>query len=130
MAKTIFTRNIEELLKDYHKATPANPLILYGNEIDLLTKWLRESNRASNKKIAAQIADKDISFKKDHVFSHADQQYYPNRQAWENHLKANNCFEVGNEYNKKDIRDRKIRGNFNCHKELTEATKQVLGRSH
>lgn len=125
-------RSKEELMKiwDSPLTTKENPLVLQSQiESENFSAGIRARNSMnSGNSSEIIVSDRDISFKEGHIFSHADGKHYPNRKAWEDHLKRNNCFEVGNEYNKKDIRDRKIRGNFDCRKELTEATKQILSR--
>lgn len=133
MAITIFTRNSKELLEAFDKATGSNPLHLCGNEIDILYQALKMRNgslKPENFACNSKSGDRGICFNGEPIFSHADGKRYSNRHSWEDHLKATNCFEVGNEYNKKDISQRKLRGNFNPRKELSQATHEVLNRSH
>lgn len=52
-----------------------------------------------------------------------DGKIYTSRSAWDDHLRANNC----RQYEKDSQRDKgEMKGNFDCRKELTEATRAAL----
>ena len=122
---TTFHRTAEELLEAFDAASAMRPLILSSNEVDTLSGALAKRNQyAKPSDFKINIRDKEVSFKEGSVFSHADQKHYSNRKDWDNHLKQHGCIEVGNEKPKE--RKRAIQGDFNCRKELTEATRQVL----
>lgn len=125
---TTFHRTAEELLADFDIATVSRPFILSGNEVDTLTTALKKRNEYAKPSAFAvnNIWDKGVSFKDGPVFSHADKKRYSNRQDWDNHLKQHGCVEVGNDKGYLKEKKREIQGDFNCRKELTEATRQVL----
>lgn len=62
------------------------------------------------------------------VLSPLDHQtYFTNRKDWADHLKANGCVEIGNDYNNSIKNNREVKGDFDCRKELAQATHQILG---
>lgn len=68
--------------------------------------------------------DKPINNNRDGAMrSTIDGKMYTNRRDWDNHLKANGArqFESG-EGNTK----RELQGDYNCRKELTQATREIL----
>lgn len=129
MGITVFLRNAEELLEAWEKATKENPLYLHPGEEQAFSKAMRIwGGSIADNGIKITIRDTGVSFKDGPVFSHADSKHYSNRKDWDNHLKQHGCIEVGNEYNNKKQKPRQIEGDFNCRKELTEATQHVLRR--
>lgn len=71
------------------------------------------------------IQDKDVLLHNG-VYSPADGKTYSNRRAWNEHLRARNLVEVGNDFNKAHEKPRELKGNFNCREALTMATREVL----
>lgn len=49
---------------------------------------------------------------------------FHNRRTWKEHLKANGCVEIGNDYNNLKKKT-EIQGDFDCRKELSQAVNQV-----
>ena len=73
-----------------------------------------------------QIVDRD-KLLSDGVLSPLDQKTaFHNRRDWGEHLKANGCVEIGNDFNKSTEKKREIKGDFDCRKELAQATHQVM----
>lgn len=118
-------RSPEQLLKAYERATKENPLVLANNEFDNFRAAMRMSWPETSK-VKTVIMDKDRLLR-DGVLSPLDQKStFHNRQAWGEHLKANDCVEVGNDLNNATQKKREIRGDFDCRAELTQATQQVM----
>jgi len=69
------------------------------------------------------IQDKETSFKNP-VKSMVDGKQYTNRKSWDDHLKAHNCTEVGNDPAALRV-NKEIRGDFNISKEYREAVQEV-----
>lgn len=87
---------------------------------DKVAEWNRKQPYRLNGAIT--IVDRDVLLK-DGVLSPIDQKTaFHNRKDWNDHLKRNNCVELGNDRQPK----RELQGNFNCRKELAQATRQVL----
>lgn len=122
-------RTPEQLLKAYEAASKENPLVLDADECDNFSKAMKISNSKEDKrlgKIPANLTlmDKDVLLK-DGIKSPIDQQsYFTNRKDWNNHLKANGCIEYGNDLNNHKP-PKEMRGDFDCRKELTQATNQI-----
>lgn len=62
------------------------------------------------------------------VLSPLTKEAFHNRTDWNNHLKANGCVEIGNDFNTAHEKPIELKGDFDCRKELGEATYQVLDK--
>lgn len=88
---------------------------------------IEEEVKFDSKKVKTVIMDKD-KLLANGVVSPLDQKSsFTNRQSWGEHLKANGCVEYGNDLNNHKA-PTEVRGDFDCRKELTEATHQVMGK--
>lgn len=124
-------RSPEQLLVEWEAASKECPLVLtYGEHSNFMKAMdiacAIEDNRLSgHEKSKITVMDHDILLK-DGVKSPLDQKtYFTNRQRWKDHLKANGCVEIGNDFN--DAKPRtEVRGDFDCRKELSQAVYQVM----
>lgn len=116
-------RTPKEILNLWEKATKDSPLVVFADECESFSEAMRMSWPDQNeKKDKVTVIITDVLLK-DGVVSPIDQKsVFHNRKDWGEHLKRNNCVELGNDR----MPERKIQGNFNCRKELTQATRQVL----
>lgn len=71
------------------------------------------------------IWDKEANFKNP-VQSPVDGKHYTNSTEWKNHLKRNNCVEMGNDAPREAPRE--IRGDFACKEQVAEAMKRLRDR--
>lgn len=77
-------------------------------------------------KIKTVIVDKDRLLANGVISPIDGKTAFHNRQDWANHLKANDCVEIGNDFNKSHEKRKPIEGDFDCRKELTKVTHQVM----
>lgn len=78
-------------------------------------------------KVNTVIIDKDVLLK-DGIVSPLDgKTAFHNRREWGEHLKANGCVEYGNDMNNHKA-PTEVRGDFDCRKELAQATHQVMDK--
>lgn len=78
------------------------------------------------KKVNTVLMDKDALLANG-IKSPLTQESFTNRKAWAEHLKANGCVEIGNDFNNAKMRT-EVRGDFDCRKELSQATHQVMDK--
>lgn len=87
---------------------------------------LEIKNSFSNRKVSTVIMDRD-KLLANGVLSPLDQKTaFHNRKDWGEHLKANGCVEIGNDFNNSTEKKREIKGDFDCREELAKATHQVM----
>lgn len=85
-------------------------------------------NNFSNRKVSTVIMDRD-KLLANGVLSPLDQKTtFHNRKDWGEHLKANGCVEIGNDFNKSIEKPREIKGDFDCRDELGKVTHQVMDK--
>lgn len=93
---------------------------------DKLAEWNR--NQPYETKGSIIIQDRDALLK-DGIVSPLDgKTAFHNRRDWANHLKANDCVEVGNDFNNSAQKKKEIKGDFDCRNELGHATYQVMDK--
>jgi len=82
-------------------------------------------NNFSSTKVKTVIMDKD-KLLRDGVLSPLDMKTaFHNRRDYAEHLKANGCVEIGNDFNKSTEKKREIKGDFDCRAELAQAVNQA-----
>lgn len=119
------TDNETRLLIMPFSALSAEETSIAFSASDRLAEYNRNQPHTPSQNLC--IIDKD-KLLKDGVVSPLDQKtYFTNRKAWGEHLKANGCVEIGNDYNNSTRKKREIKGDFDCRRELAHATQQVLG---
>jgi hypothetical protein len=116
-------RSEEELLIAWDAATAENPIDLDRNETDLLARALSKRNSRGAYGKSFNIVP-DIQ----PYIGMVDGKPIGGRAQHREYLKRHDCVEIGNE-TKHLTQPKEIKGDFNVRKELTEATRQVLGRS-
>lgn len=123
-------RSPKQLLKEYEAASKEQPLIIRADEVENFSKAMKiasgiEDARIGKNSFKITLQDKDILLK-DGVVSPLDgKTAFHNRHDWADHLKRNDCVEIGNDFNNSKPRT-EIRGDFDCRKELSQATHQVM----
>lgn len=124
-------RTPEEMLKAYKAATKEQPLIIARDECESFSKAMKlasaqEDQRMDRRPIKITLLDRD-KLLANGIVSPLDQKTaFHNRRDWGEHLKRNDCVEVGNDFNKSTEKKREIKGDFDCRKELAQATHQVM----
>ena len=124
-------RSSEELLKAWEEATVDNPIVLASGESDNFCKAMKiigaqEDSRLGRKSLNIELVDRDFLLK-DGVLSPLDQKSaFHNRHDWAEHLKRNGCVEIGNDFNNATQKKREVVGDFDCRRELAQATHQVM----
>lgn len=78
----------------------------------------------SPKIVRTVIMDKD-KLLANGVVSPLTQESFHNRADYKDHLKRHGCVEIGNDFNNAKMRT-EIHGDFDCRKELSQATHQVM----
>jgi hypothetical protein len=80
---------------------------------------------SANRKVTTVIMDKD-KLLANGVLSPLDMKTaFHNRRDYAEHLKANGCVEIGNDFNKSTEKKREIVGDFDCRSELAQAVNQA-----
>lgn len=91
---------------------------------DRIAEWNRSQPSNVSGKIG--ILDKDKLLANGVVSPLDGKTAFHNRREWANHLKANGCVEIGNDFNNSTKKKREIHGDFDCREELGKATYQVM----
>lgn len=115
-------RSPQKILSAWESATKDKPLFVLTAEIDNFIKAMRLSYDNAQP-LRGAIIDKDRLLANG-IASPIDKSMHTNRRTWKEHLKANGCVEIGNDFNKSTGK-KPLEGNFDCRKELTEATNRV-----
>lgn len=93
---------------------------------DRLADYNRAQPCTESKSNKISILDKD-KLLANGVLSPLDMKTaFHNRRDYADHLKRNGCVEIGNDFNKSTEKKREIKGDFDCHSELSEATHRVM----
>lgn len=80
----------------------------------------------ANRKVDTVIMDKD-KLLANGVISPLDMKTaFHNRRDYAEHLKANGCVEIGNDFNSSIDKRREIKGDFDCRNDLGKATYEVM----
>lgn len=85
----------------------------------------RKQAYSNKSKFNITISDRDVLLKNGVTSPIDPKQAFTNRREWAEHLKRNDCVEIGNDYNNAKP-PTEIKGDFNCRKELSQATHQVM----
>lgn len=123
-------RSPEQLLKEYELASKERPILIASNEYENFIKAMRILGKSQDERIGRNplkitLQDRDVLLK-DGVISPLDgKTAFHNRRDWADHLKRNDCVEIGNDFNNAKPRT-EIRGDFDCRKELSQATHQIM----
>lgn len=127
-------RSPEEMLHAYEAATKESPLIIANGEAEAFLKAMKISCARQDERMGSQSGSKITICDRDKllangVLSPLDQKTaFHNRKDWAEHLKRNDCVEFGNDFNKSTEKKREIKGDFNCYKELAQATNQIADK--
>lgn len=91
---------------------------------DKIADYNRSQSHISKGRMVIQ--DKDILLKNGVISPLDGKTAFHNRKDWANHLKANGCVEIGNDFNNSTKKQKEIVGDFDCRNELGKATYQVM----
>lgn len=124
-------RSPEEILKAYEMASKESPLIITNDEGDNFIKAMKigqrcEDNR-NTKTLKITLMDKD-KLLANGVKSPINKKSFTNRREWKEHLKANGCVEVGNDFNNAKEVAGKLRGDYDVRDDLGKATYEVMAK--
>lgn len=92
---------------------------------DKLSAYNRAQSPPENSASRIAIMDRDVLLKNGVTSPIDPKQSFTNRRDWAEHLKRNDCVEIGNDFNNAVPR-KEIRGDFNCREELSKVTHQVM----
>lgn len=123
-------RSPEQLLEAFEKASKEHPVIIAANESENFSKAMKISNAREDARIGRNslkitLQDKDVLLRNGVISPLDGKTAFHNRREWAEHLKLNNCVEIGNDFNNAKPRT-EIRGDFDCRKELAQVTHQVM----
>lgn len=123
-------RSPEQLLKAWETASKETPLVLVAGEGENFSKAMKISNYKEDARIGQKsgkvtIQDRDKLLANGILSPLDGKTAFHNRRDWADHLKRNNCVEYGNDMNNHKA-PTEVRGDFDCRKELSEATYQVM----
>ncbi len=85
---------------------------------------IEKKSNFDSKKVNITVLMKD-KLLENGVLSPIDGKAFHNRADWADHLKRHDCVEFGNDLNNAKQRE-EVRGDFDCRKELGEATHRVM----
>jgi hypothetical protein len=120
-------RTPQQIIADWDLATKDHPMILMADEADNFSKAMRLlANSEQSRMRSVTIIDKDKVINGG-MKSPIDGKVYGNRSDWNNHLKANDCVEMGNDLNNAKPRT-EIRGDFATKEDVGRAVNEVFER--
>lgn len=126
---------LKDMTPDWDKKTASSKLIDiadYGHAMDKTGPFIKFSvSQVEKPSMYKAVAVRTVLMDKDKLLAEGvkspiTKQSFSNRRDWNNHLKANGCVEIGNDFNNAHQKPIPLKGDFDCTKELSEATHQVM----
>lgn len=116
-------KTAECIITDEHGVFPYKDTS--GPFIDFTIIPVEKVSNFTGRKVNTTIMDKDKLLANGIISPLDGKTAFSNRRDWGEHLKANGCVEYGNDLNNHKA-PTEIRGDFDCRKELSQATHQVM----
>lgn len=127
-------RTPEELLKAYEAATKESPILIASDEHENFRKAMQISYAREDARIRKSTASKITICDRDKLLANGvlspidNKTHFSNRRDWNNHLKANDCVEIGNDFNSAREVPGQLRGDYDIRSDLAKATHEVMDK--